>query len=302
MNPLINKKLIITVAGLLAVVLMLLGILLWPSQANHQLEVIFFDVGQGDSSLIKTPYGQKILIDGGPDNKVIKKLGRNLPFFDREIDLMILTHPHADHVTGLVEVLKRYKVKKILATGVLHDTPEYLTWLSEIKKQNIPFEVVAGKQKIGLGDKLRLEILYPLENLANKKVAFGNGPQALGKRLNNTSIVAKLIYDQTSFLFTGDIEEEIEQELLKIYGHDLKADVLKVAHHGSDSSTSEEFLRAVMPWIAVISVGKNNRFNLPDYRIVKRLENKGVHLYRTDKDGDVIMTSDGLKVEVENGH
>lgn len=299
---LINKKLTIIIAGLLAAVLVLLGILLWPSSANHKLEIDFLDVGQGDSSLIKTPDGQKILIDGGPDNKVIKELGRNLPFFDREIDLVILTHPHADHVTGLVEVLKRYKVKKILATGVLYNTPEYLAWFKEIKEENIPFEIVSGKQKIALGDNLRLEILWPLEDLSNKKIADENGPTAIGKKVNNTSIVAKLIFNQTSFLFTGDIEEEVEQELLKVYSDDLKADVLKVAHHGSDSSTTEEFLRAVMPWIAVIQAGKGNRFGLPDYRIVRRLENKGVRVYRNDEDGDVVVRSDGFKVEVENSH
>jgi competence protein ComEC len=297
MPSLINKKLTLIVGGLLAAVLVLLGIIFWPGPANHHLEVVFLDVGQGDSILIKTPYGQKILIDGGPDNKVIKKLGSNLSFFDRDIDLVILTHPHADHVTGLVEVLKRYKVKKIMATGVLHDTPEYLAWLREIEKQKIPFEIVAGKQKIALGDNLRMEIFYPLESLVNKKVAAGDAPLALGKKLNNTSIVSKLIYGQTAFLFTGDIEEEVEQELIKA-GVDLKADVLKVAHHGSDSSTSEEFLKAVMPWIAVIEAGKNNQFNLPDYRIVKRLENKGVHVYRTDENGDIKIISDGEKVEV----
>jgi competence protein ComEC len=297
MNNLINKKLTIIVAGLLTAVLILLGVLLWPSSANGKLEVDFLDVGQGDATLIKTPYGQKILIDGGPDNKVVKEIGGNLSFFDRDIDLMILTHPHADHVTGLVEVLKRYNVKKILATGVSYNTSEYIAWLEEIQKKNIPFEAITGPLEINLGDNLNLKILYPLSDLVNQNVANGNAPMALGKKLNNTSIVAKLVYNKTSFLFTGDIEEEVEQELLK-QNVDLKADVLKVAHHGSDSSSTVDFIKAVMPWIAVIEAGKDNQFNLPDYRIVKRIQDKGAHIYRTDIDGEVKVFSDGFKVEV----
>jgi competence protein ComEC len=298
MNNLINKKLTIIVAGLLTAVLILLGVLLWPSSANGKLEVDFLDVGQGDATLIKTPYGQKILIDGGPDNKVVKEIGGNLSFFDRDIDLMILTHPHADHVTGLVEVLKRYNVKKILATGVSYNTSEYIAWLEEIQKKNIPFEAITGPLEINLGDNLNLKILYPLSDLVNQNVANGNAPMALGKKLNNTSIVAKLVYNKTSFLFTGDIEEEVEQELLK-QNVDLKADVLKVAHHGSDSSSTVDFIKAIMPWIAVIEAGKDNQFNLPDYRIVKRIQDKGARVFRTDVDGEVKVFSDGLKVEVE---
>jgi len=298
MTSLINKKLTYLVAGLLAAALILLGILLWPGEANHRLEVDFLAVGQGDAILIKTPYGQKILIDGGPDNTVIRQLGKNLPFFDREIDLMILTHPHADHVAGLVEVLRRYKVKKILATGVLYNTPDFIAWLQEIKQQNIPFELADGRREIDLGPDLRLEVLYPLYSLVNEKIANGNGPETLGKKVNNTSIVMKLVFGQTSFLFTGDMEEEVESELIK-QGIDLKADVLKVAHHGSDSSSTDEFLRAVMPWIAVVEAGKGNRYNLPDNRIIKRIENKGVHIYRTDEGQDIRIFSDGRKIEVK---
>ncbi len=298
MITLTNKKFTLIVSGLLVVILILLGILLWPPSANHRLEVIFLDVGQGDSELIKTPSGQKVLIDGGPDNSVIKKLGKYLSFFDREIDLVILTHPHADHVTGLVEVLRRYQVKKVLATGMVYNEPAYLTFLQEIKDKNIPFEAIKSRQEIGLGDQLKLELFYPSNDLTGQKLALGPGPVALGKKINNTSIVAKLIFGYNSFLFTGDIEEEVEHQLLA-ESVDLKANVLKVAHHGSDSSSTEGFLKAVDPAWAVIEVGAGNRFNLPDYRIVKRLERRGARVFRTDQVGDVRLLSDGWSISRE---
>jgi competence protein ComEC len=284
-----SKKFTLQIAGVFAVVLILFGVSFFQSLQDNKLEVNFFDVGQGDAILIKTPDHQKILIDGGPDNTIINKLGENLPFYDKEIDLMILTHPHADHVTGLVEVLKRYKVKKILATGVLQNTSEYIAWLEEIKKQKIPMEIAQAGQIISFGENLKLEILYPLEDLSGKQ--FEN--------LNNSSVVGKLTFGKTSFLFTGDAETEVEEKLLNA-GVDFKVDVLKVAHHGSKNATSQEFLDKVQPKFAVISVGAKNKFGHPSQGTINRLEKMNAQVFRTDKDGDVKILSDGEKVEIEN--
>jgi competence protein ComEC len=284
-----SKKFTLQIAGVFAVVLILFGVSFFQSLQDNKLEVNFFDVGQGDAILIKTPDHQKILIDGGPDNTIINKLGENLPFYDKEIDLMILTHPHADHVTGLVEVLKRYKVKKILATGVLCTTSEYIAWLEEIKKQKIPMEIAQAGQIISFGENLKLEILYPLEDLSGKQ--FEN--------LNNSSVVGKLTFGKTSFLFTGDAETEVEEKLLNA-GVDFKVDVLKVAHHGSKNATSQEFLDKVQPKFAVISVGAKNKFGHPSQGTINRLEKMNAQVFRTDKDGDVKILSDGEKVEIEN--
>jgi len=281
-----NKKLVTRLVGLFSAIIILLGVSFYQSfEESRGLEVDFFDVGQGDAILIKTPDHQRILIDGGPNNAVVNKLGENLPFFDKEIDLVILTHPHADHLVGLIEVLKRYEVKKILSTGVAHPTPDYLTWLEEIKKQNVPMEIAKAGETLDFGSGIKMEIFYPVEDLAGKQV----------ENLNNTSIVGKLIFGRTSFLFTGDAEMEVWDELIS-RGIDLKADVLKVAHHGSKNATSKNFLEKVQPKFAIISVGENNSFGHPSRIILNYLENIGAQILRTDEQGDVKITSDGEKL------
>ncbi|MBA3047674.1 MBL fold metallo-hydrolase [Patescibacteria group bacterium] len=254
-------------------------------EASGDLEIDFFDVGQGDAIFIKTPMGQNILIDGGPDDKIIDRLSENLAWWDKQIDLMVLTHPHSDHVAGLVDVINRYKVKKILYTGVIHDSPDYLTWLELIRDRGIPLVIIDRPQTVKLGEDCYLDISHPLESMLGKEVP----------NLNNSSIVVKLIYKETKFLFTGDIESEVEQELLE-YKVDLSADVLKTAHHGSDTSGTLEFLTAVNPRIAIIQVGAENDFGHPSLRVVKRLERMGVKIFRNDLDGTVKLISDGENI------
>ncbi|MBU4375766.1 MBL fold metallo-hydrolase [Patescibacteria group bacterium] len=254
-------------------------------EASGDLEIDFFDVGQGDAIFIKTPMGQNILIDGGPDDKIIDRLSENLAWWDKQIDLMVLTHPHSDHVAGLVDVINRYKVKKILYTGVIHDSPDYLTWLELIRDRGIPLVIIDRPQTVKLGEDCYLDISHPLESMLGKEVP----------NLNNSSIVVKLIYKETKFLFTGDIESEVEQKLLE-YKVDLSADVLKTAHHGSDTSGTLEFLTAVNPRIAIIQVGAENDFGHPSLRVVKRLERMGVKIFRNDLDGTVKLISDGENI------
>ncbi|MFZ5364084.1 MAG: ComEC/Rec2 family competence protein [Patescibacteria group bacterium] len=281
-----GKKFISKLAGIILAAAILVGISLFQwVEEGKRLEVNFFDVGQGDAILIKTPDHQRILIDGGPSNAVLNKLGENLPFFEKEIDLVILTHPHADHLDGLIEVLKRYKVKKILTTGVVHTTPDYLVWLEEIKNQNIPVEIAIAGKMFDFGGGVEMEIFYPPEDLTGKSA----------EDLNDTSIVGKLIFGQTSFLFTGDAEKEAEEKMIAS-GFDLKSDVLKIGHHGSRNATSENFLETVNPKFAVISVGENNSFGHPNPTIINRLERVGVEIFRTDEEGDIKITSDGEKI------
>lgn len=253
---------------------------------SGDLEVDFLNVGQGDAILIKTPFGQNILIDGGPDNAVLSELAKNLPWWDRRIDLMILTHPHDDHVAGLIDVMKRYNVKKILYTGVVHSAPNYLAWLELIKENKVPLVIIDRPQTVKLGEDCELRIIYPRLSLLGKAV----------DNLNNSSLVIKLIYGRTGFLLTGDIETEVERELVKS-GADLSADVLKVSHHGSDASNSQEFLEKVKAKIAVIQVGKDNDFGHPSLRVIKRLEKTGARVFRTDLDGTVKIISDGENIK-----
>jgi beta-lactamase superfamily II metal-dependent hydrolase len=283
-----SKKFFLQLAGLFSAIVLLVGISFFQfSKESNALEVIFFDIGQGDGILIKTPTHQKILIDGGPDNKIIYKIGQSLPFYEKKIDLMILTHPHADHLTGLIEVLRRYEVKKILSTGVLHTTPDYLEWLEEIKERGVPMEIAKAGQVFNFGD-VKLEILYPSQNFSGERV----------ENLNNTSIVSKLTFGSTSFLLAGDAEAEVEEQLIAA-GVDLKADVLKVGHHGSKDATSQEFLDKVSPQVAVIQVGAKNKYGHPSRQTISRLERAGVQIFRNDLDGDVKMVSDGVEIEIK---
>ncbi|MBU0722108.1 MBL fold metallo-hydrolase [Patescibacteria group bacterium] len=257
-------------------------------RAPKNLEIDFLDVGQGDAILIKAPAGQNILIDGGPDRTIIKRLAENLPWWDKQIDLMILTHPHDDHVTGLIDVLKRYQVKKILYTGVIHNAPNYLAWLKLVRDKKVPITIIDKQQIINLNQGAKMEILYPNESLLNKTV----------DDLNQSSIVLMLTYGQNKFLLTGDAGELVEKNLI-VHGADLRADVLKVGHHGSKYSSSQEFLDKVKPRLAVIMVGKDNDFAHPSLRIVKRLERIGAEIFRTDLDGTVRMISNGANVQIK---
>lgn len=256
----------------IAVILTAMPVFWFAYSAPAELEVDFLDVGQGDAILIKTPYGQNILIDGGPDSKVLKELSANMDFWDKTIDLMILTHPHDDHVGGLVPVLQRYDVKRILYTGVVHSSPSYLVWLELIRDQHISTTIIDRPQKINFGQNCYLDILWPRTEILGQEVA----------NLNNSSIVAKLIFNDIKFLFMGDAELEVEKALLNSKV-DLSAQVLKAGHHGSDTSSNQNFLNAVDPEIVIIMSGEDNKFGHPSRRILKRLERLKAEIYRTDE-------------------
>jgi competence protein ComEC len=250
--------------------------------------VDFLDVGQGDSILIKTQFGQNILIDGGPDNSVLGELGKKLSWWDRKIDLMILTHPHDDHVMGLIGVLQRYKVEKILYTGVTHTAPNYIKWLETVRDQKIPMVIIDRPQTINFGTDCDLDILYPNKPMLGQTIS----------NLNNSSIVSLLNCSEKKFLFMGDAEVEVEKDLTPLSPLLIRrgeasdsewgeVDILKVGHHGSDTSSGEDFLNMVKPKIAIIPVGKDNKFGHPSLRVIKRLERVGAEIYRTDLSGDI---------------
>lgn len=252
---------------------------------QHQnLEVIFFDVGQGDSILIRTPSHQNILIDGGPDTSVLNRLGRALPFFDRTIDLMVLTHAHSDHLVGEVEVLRRYKTKLVLTSGVPSQGEDYLAWVKVIKEKNIPVLNASANSIFKFGT-VNLEVMYPFENISQQNF----------KDLNETSIVMKLGYQNSTFVFTGDAPEIVENELVAKYGNLLASNVLKVGHHGSRYSSSEGFLQAVNPELAVISVGQNT-FGHPHLSTIQHLNKFNLEILRTDRLGNVVLVSDGHSI------
>ena len=280
----------------LALPLLVAAILVWSvalTMPDGKLHVSFLDVGQGDAILIQTPNGQDILIDGGPDpQKINLELSKKLPFWDRTIDLVVSTQPQADHITGLVEVLQRYKVKQVLEPGVSYNSSIYQEWCSLTGEKQIDCDNASAGQEIDLGSGVKIEVLNPPESLW----------EGTSDDVDNNGVVLRLSWDNFSFLFTADIREDVEFELIGQRAS-LRSTVLKVAHHGSKTSTTSQFLAAVDPEVAVISVGKDNPFGHPSPEVWERLIGRlgEGNVYRTDEDGTIEFITDGetLWVRIE---
>lgn len=256
--------------------LLIANILIWSVLINGEsFSVTFFDIGQGDSIFIQTELGNQILIDGGPGNSVVEKLGRAMPFWDRTIDLVILTHPEADHVSGLIDVLNRYEVDTVLWTGIIRDTNEWREWVKVL--DNVDNVVIANTPMVidwkGVG---YIDVLLPKESVEG--IEF--------KDSNQTSIVARLTVKEDSVLFTGDIPRKIEHELV-MGEYNIDSTILKVSHHGSNTATSSLFINKVSPELAVIQVGEDNKFGHPHPDVLETLAKYGIKVLRTDIEGDI---------------
>jgi competence protein ComEC len=252
---------------------------------DDNLHISFLDVGEGDAILIQDG-SQNILIDGGPSPQAIMLgLGSRLPFWRHDLEMIILTHPHLDHLSGLVEVLRRYNVQQIVSPALVSDLPAYQEWTSLIKSKDIQTTTARAGLRITLSDGAILDILNPAEETSPRT-----------PDLENDGIVAKLTFGKISFLFTADIREEAENTLMTQRAG-INCVALKVAHHGSATSTSTEFLQAAQPQIAVISCGAGNDFGHPNQEVLTRL--KGVDLYRTDIHGTIEFTTDGETLRVK---
>ena len=257
---------------------------------DGRLHVAVLDVGQGDAILITTPAGRQILVDGGPSPAVLgAALAREMPFWDRSLDLLILTHPDEDHVAGLAEALARFRVGGWLDNGRASDEPLYLQCLDALEAAGVPRQVVAAGDRLDLEQGIVLQVLHPPR---------GPLPAAIDGD-NEASVVLRLNWGEADFLLTGDVGVKAEANLLAS-GQPLDADVLKVAHHGSGSSTGRAFLEAVDPRFAVISVGLNNKFKHPDPSLLDRLgEVPDLAVLRTDQAGTVEFITDGERIWVQ---
>lgn len=282
---LISKNKLFRISTIILIALALIWGWVLAEEKQEFLEVNFYDVGQGDAIFIETPDKKQILVDGGPDLTILEKLGKELPFWDRYIDLVILTHPEADHIGGLIEVIKRYEIGGILTTGVIRDTAEYREWRKVIEKENISTSTVQAGGVINLGEDIQLIILYPFENLSDIEL----------KRSNNSSIVTQLVYKDFELLLTGDIEKKIERALVNS-GINLESDILKIPHHGSKTSSTKDFINAVNPIVAIIQSGKDNPYGHPHQSVLNTLSN--IITFITGRDGDVEILSDGIKFQI----
>ncbi|HAT4186945.1 TPA: MBL fold metallo-hydrolase [Clostridium perfringens] len=247
------------------------------------MSVTYLNVGQGDSELIQVN-GINMLIDAGTNagaNDLVKDLkNRGI----KTIDIDIATHPHEDHIGGMDEVLENFDVKSFYAPKVAHTTKTYENMLKAVKNEGLKIQQIKEGTKIDLGKDTEVQVYSPVKSQYEE--------------LNNYSPVMKISYGQNSFMFTGDAESLVEKEILN-ENKDLKADVLKLGHHGSHSSTSEEFLKAVNPSIAVVSCAKDNKYGHPHKETMSNLKKAGITVYETFRDGDITISSNGKKLDVK---
>ena len=245
--------------------------------------VTYLNVGQGDSELIQVN-GINMLIDAGTNagaNDLVKDLkNRGI----KTIDIAIATHPHEDHIGGMDEVLENFDVKSFYAPKVAHTTKTYENMLKAVKNEGLKIKQIKEGTKIDLGKDTEVQVYSPVKSQYEE--------------LNNYSPVMKISYGQNSFMFTGDAESLVEKEILN-ENKDLKADVLKLGHHGSHSSTSEEFLKAVDPSIAIVSCAKDNKYGRPHKETMSNLKKAGITVYETFRDGDITISSNGKKLDVK---
>ena len=274
------RKLVTGWRGLLA--LAFLAAIGWAALRglpDGRLHVWFLDVGQGDAILIQTPRGEQILVDGGPSPSALAaELGAVMPFWDRSLDLVVLTHPDSDHAAGLIPLFARYSVAAAL-DALADGDPSAAAWIDATA--NTP------RQRATRGAQIK----------ADGALLTVLNPPAIptGETGNDDSVVLRLEYGATSLLLAGDAEADAEHEMLAS-GARLRADVLKVGHHGSNAGTSPGFLAAVQPRLAVISVGADNRFGHPAPEVVARLQ--GARVLRTDQRGRIELVSDGTNWKV----
>ena len=252
-------------------------------QPSDVLAVTFLDIGQGDSILIETPDGVQLLIDGGPDGTVLRRLAHELPLFDRTIDIILGTHPDKDHIGGLVDVLKRYKVGKIITTENTGETMVASSFQKGLVQEGAEIVMARAGQVYQLGASTTLTILAPKNN-----------PAMLES--NTASIVAKLSYGDIDFILTGDAPISIEEYLVEAYGETLSSEVLKLGHHGSKTSSSDVFLDTVKPRYAVVSAGKDNSYGHPHQSVVDAVQARNIKMVSTAEEGSITFMTNGVDV------
>ena len=271
-----NRKLIYSILCAIFILAVILTCIIF-SMRKDVLQVAFLDVGQGDSILISQGSNQ-VLIDGGKDGKLLlEKLGKYIPFWDRNIETIIESHPDQDHIGGLIDVLKSYRVNSILETNAESESETYKKLEEEIAVKNVQKIEAKKGVTIKFPDGAMADVLFPIDSL----------PEAVDDASNDHSDVVKLTYGGNSFLFTGDLPSTQESVLINS-GQDITAQILKVSHHGSKYATSDEFLDTVKPTDANISVGKNNPYGHPNQETLQRLLAHKVKIFRTDEMGDII--------------
>lgn len=242
---------------------------------DGQMHVYMLDVSQGDSFLVVTPSGKHILIDGGPSLSALTHLGTYLSFLDRTIELVVITHPDADHITAIPSILHRYKIERVMLSGAVHSSGKYEELLQSIADKKISVLLPDPEKDIEI-DGVTLDVIWPPPS------TFGASPRSQ----NNQSIVFRMLHGKDSILFTGDIEHGAEKDILSS-GADIQANIMTAPHHGSRTSSSTGFILQVKPSLVLISAGKDNRYGHPHKIITDRYQSLGIPIKTTPEHGTV---------------
>jgi len=245
---------------------------------KRELTVAFLDIGQGDSIFIESPNGNQMLVDGGPNARVLRELGKLMPFYDRTLDIVLATHPDQDHIGGLPDVLKRYTVKNILRSGAQNDTNIFRALNEAVEDEDAPTVLARRWMLIDFGDGVYAEVLSPDRDVSHSDP-------------NDASVVLHVIYGSTSFLLTGDAPQAVEHYLVSLDRTMLQSDVLKAGHHGSKTSSSQLFLGFVSPEYGVISAGRDNRYGHPHQEVLDRFAALGIPIMSTATSGTIVFRS-----------
>lgn len=272
-------------------VLILLSIVVFFGVQNvkreSNLKVVFLDVGQGDATLIMTPHGRTVLIDAGKYPGLGTALSDHMSWSDRDLDIVIATHPDLDHIGGLDSVFQEYDVDTFLHSGYVEDSLVYRNLTADISETNTRIATAQAGQSFELEPGLYLDILSPYSNIAFEEK-------------NEHSVIVRLSYGGHQFLLTGDASVHNEQQLMDVYGVEaLESDVLKIGHHGSQTSSAEAFLDMVSPSYGVISAGCDNSFGHPHQAVLNRLFSRSIEILETCKEGDIVFVSNGINLTTE---
>jgi len=275
----------IAIVGALAIFCVTVWLAVSAQTPKGVLTFAVMDIGQGDSLYIEGPTGIEIVIDGGPSSSILRELPNLMPQFDRSIDAVIETHPDADHISGFIDLLKRYEVGYFIEPGIEKDTITAKTLEQEISDLHVPRVIARRGMWLDLGGGARLEILFPDYDVSHISQS----------KDNNGGIVAHLVYGKTSVLLTADTDFDVENHLMAIStSTDLQSTILKVGHHGSKTSTSDKFVEEVNPQVAIISVAAKNSYGHPTQRVLDTLSNHNIQTFRTDQQGTIACTSNAL--------
>lgn len=284
-----NKKAVKIIISVLILSFSLGGIFVYQYTKFYdgKLHLVFCDVGQGDGIFVRTPKGIDILVDGGPNNKILECLSRHMPFWDRTIELVFLSHPHADHLTGLISLSKYYKIETFITEALKNKTVGYSTLLQSLSLQNVKIHYVYAGDKFKTKDKTEIKIVGPTKDF----LLLSSPGGFIAETGEFASLETLITYKDFSALLTGDSQkEELQEAVGNRFG---KVNVLQVPHHGSRTGLDEEILRSINPKLAVISVGKNNKYGHPAPFILDLLKSKNIKTFRTDQSGEMEIVSDG---------